>query len=53
MEKQMVRKSFSVFIEDNYDTLLLLSECECTTFNETSQTYYNKYLDLIQDIEND
>ena len=53
MEIQMVRKSFSVFIDDNYGTLLLLSESECTTFNETSQTYYDKYLDSIQDIEND
>ena len=53
MEKQMIRKSLSVFIEDNHDTLELLSEMECASFNETSQTYYDKYLDSIQDIEND
>lgn len=49
----MIAKSLPVFIDDNYDTLLSLSESECTAFNETSQTYYDKYLDSIQDIEND
>lgn len=49
----MIAKSLSVFIEDNHDTLALLSECESTSFNETSQTYYDRYLDSIQDIEND